>query len=85
LRESPERSAATEQRPARPLAGDRAAAYRDQAEEMRRLALGADLDHRREIFLTAARRFDALAELEESVANGQARSWAPREAPASST
>ena len=85
VQESPERPVATEQRPARPLAGERAVAFRDQAAEMRRLALGADLEHRREIFLTAARRFDALAELEDSVAKGQARSWTPREEPATSS
>lgn len=79
MQESPERTPEPAQRPqTRPLAGDRAVAYREQAAEMRRLAQGADLDHRREIFLTAARRFDALAELEESVANSPSRSFVER-------
>jgi len=79
VQESTQGAATPEDRPlTRHLAGERAAAYRDQAAEMRRLATGADLEHRRQIFLTAARRFDALAQLEESVANGPPRSWAPR-------
>ena len=83
MQESPDQSGQAGTQPldrplTRHLAGERAAAYRAQAEQMRRLALGADLDHRKEIFLTAARRFDALAQLEESVANGPPRSWSPR-------
>ena len=79
MQESPERTEASEDRPlTRHLAAERAAGFRNQAEQMRRLATGADLDHRRQIFLTAARRFDALAQLEESVANGPPRSWQPK-------